>query len=171
MSSLIERGGLSVGATDETPGPVNVGQPSQRWLSEVILDTLEDEGVANGRLDLTLIEAEDMAALNAEQMGHDGPTDVLSFPLDADEPDVDPGDGPVRHLGDLVICPSVAVGQAPDHAGTVEAEFALLTIHGVLHVLGHDHAHPDEELRMIEHETRHLARYGFAHPGRQSSVR
>ena len=51
-----------------------------------------------------------------------------------------------------MICPSVAVAQAPSHAGTVDDELALLVVHGVLHVLGHDHQHPDEMARMRARE-------------------
>jgi probable rRNA maturation factor len=68
-----------------------------------------------------------------------------------DRPPPDPGDLPLL-LGDVVICPSVAVAQAPSHAGTVDDELALLVVHGVLHVLGHDHQHPDEMARMRARE-------------------
>ena len=88
-----------------------------------------------------------------------GPTDVLAFPIDGELVEVDDGVRPAAPwprspaarsgdlpllLGDVVICPSVAVAQAPSHAGTVDDELALLVVHGVLHVLGHDHADPDE---------------------------
>src|SRR3546814_12582280 len=95
-------------------------------------------------------------------MGADGPTDVLSFPID--DP-IDPGrwpdsgsTGPDREppevqdlpmlLGDVVICPAVAARQAPEHAGSYDDEIALLVVHGVLHVLGLDHAEPAEEAAM-----------------------
>ncbi len=171
MTADREREGLSVGFGDESSPDDGSGEdgfadrPSQ--ICDIVLDTLEGEGVQFGHIDVTLIDAEEMAALNVEHMGHVGPTDVLSFPMDADEPDVDPGDGPVRHLGDIVICPSVATTQAPDHAGSVDAEFTLLTIHGVLHILGHDHAEPDETAVMVARERHHLARYGLDHPGAQ----
>jgi probable rRNA maturation factor len=95
----------------------------------------------HGELSLTFVDSEEMAALNAEFMGHEGPTDVLSFPLDADlEPDPSsaPGVIPVL-LGDVVICPEVASQAASGHAGTLIDEIALLVVHGILHVLGHDH--------------------------------
>jgi probable rRNA maturation factor len=111
-----------------------------------------------------------MAELNQQALGKSGPTDVLSFPLDSGD-DVwdllpDEGDEPLPILlGDVVLCPPVARRQAPEHAGTVEAELTLLVIHGVLHVLGHDHAEADEAERMRDRERHHLARYGFDHPG------
>ena len=75
-------------------------------------------------------------------------TDVLSFPLDDDEPQ--PG-VPVL-LGDVVVCPAVAADQASSHAGTLDDELALLVVHGVLHVLGHDHAEPAETATMRARE-------------------
>ena len=59
-------------------------------------------------------------------------------------------------LGDVVVCPEVAAAQAASHAGTLDDELALLVVHGVLHVLGHDHAEPDERARMQEQELHHL---------------
>ena len=79
---------------------------------------------------------------------------MLSFPLDAttcdrrrrcDRP---PPTGVPVLLGDVVVCPAVAADQAPTHAGTLDDELALLVVHGVLHVLGHDHAEPDEAALM-----------------------
>lgn len=166
MTSHHERAGLSVDAIDQTTVPSAEATPSPATIAEIVLDTLVDEGVAHGHLDLMLVDPDEMESMNVEHMGHDGPTDVLSFPMDADEPDVDPGDGPARHLGDLVLCPSVAVAQASDHAGTVDAEFTLLAVHGVLHILGHDHAEPDETKRMVDREVLHLKRHGLTHPER-----
>jgi probable rRNA maturation factor len=65
-------------------------------------------------------------------------------------------------LGDVVVCPAVAARQAPKHAGTYDDELALLVVHGVLHVLGHDHAEPDETVAMRARERDLLAR--FHHP-------
>ncbi|MEZ5228665.1 MAG: rRNA maturation RNase YbeY [Acidimicrobiales bacterium] len=107
---------------------------------------LSGEGVPQGRIDLHLVDADTITELNVEHMGASGPTDVLSFPLD-DDPFALPDDEP-SIIGDLVLCPSVAVAQAPEHAGTVDAELALLVIHGVLHLLGHDHAELDETIDM-----------------------
>jgi probable rRNA maturation factor len=95
----------------------------------------------HGELSLTFVDTTEMAALNSEFMGHEGPTDVLSFPLDADLDPQDLSEGgliPVL-LGDVVICPEVASQAAQTHAGTVVDEIALLVVHGILHVLGHDH--------------------------------
>ncbi len=94
-----------------------------------------------------------MAALNREHMGHEGPTDVLSFPIDGTDA------GPDGLLGDVVVCPAVARRNAPDHAGTYDDELALLVVHGVLHVLGHDHADADDAEAMRAREVDLLARF------------
>lgn len=142
-------------------------------LGQIALNTLQRQGVTNGQIDLILIDRDEMASLNHAHMGQDGPTDVLSFPLDlplseaalsdAALSEAARGHGPV-HLGDIVISPVVARAQAATHAGTNEAEFALLTIHGVLHILGHDHAELDETLVMQALERDVMASLGFEHP-------
>ena len=66
-------------------------------------------------------------------------------------------------LGDVVVCPEVAAAQAPEHAGTLDDELALLVVHGVLHVLGHDHAELDEATTMRERERAHLEAHHWAH--------
>ena len=92
-------------------------------------------------------------------MGKDAPTDVLSFPLDED---TTPG-VPVL-LGDVVVCPSVAAEQAHSHAGTLDDELALLVVHGILHVVGHDHAESHEASEMRARELEHLQRHHWRGP-------
>ncbi|MEL6986005.1 MAG: rRNA maturation RNase YbeY, partial [Actinomycetota bacterium] len=70
---------------------------------------------------------------------------------------------------DIVICPEVARRQAPEHCGSIEAELALLVIHGVLHILGHDHAEPEETAVMQARERHHLGLLGHRHPGPQAA--
>lgn len=133
-----------------------------RWQT-LARRVLEAEGVRGGtELSIFFVSSSDIAELNAEHMGVDGPTDVLSFPIDGgavvevdsgggtrgpDRPDPDRSDLPVL-LGDVVICPEVARDQAPTHAGTLDDELALLVVHGVLHVLGWDHATAQQEFEM-----------------------
>ena len=151
--------------------PARAGTPGVDELADLARTVLIGEGVAAGHLDLILVDPEPMAELNQEHLGHQGPTDVLSFPLDGPDQALGAAVGgppmpsaPPAHLGDVVVCPAVAVEQAPNHAGTVEAELALLVIHGVLHVLGHDHAEPAETELMQSRERHHLAQLGFEHP-------
>ncbi len=168
---------LEVEAHDET---IEATVDLARW-QEVARTTLaveldpRGEAGSGGRLDLIFVDPDTMAELNREHMGADYPTDVLAFPLDGADDDVDlvfpalpdSGDGagaPIRHLGDVVVCPEVARAQAAEHCGNEEAELTLLVVHGVLHVLGHDHADDGERLVMQGRERLHLGRYGYAHP-------
>jgi probable rRNA maturation factor len=145
-----------------------------RW-SDLVSQVLIAEGVrGNTELSVLFVDEDSIAALNERFMGKDGPTDVLAFPIDAAEVDVvggpvpstvapdrspaDPGDMPLL-LGDVVVCPAVAARQAADHAGTLVDELALLVVHGVLHVLGHDHAEPDESAVMRRRERELLEAY------------
>lgn len=133
-------------------------------LCELAAQVLAEEGAPAGQLDLHLVDRATMRELNRTHMQTDEPTDVLAFPLDPDE--LDPfgaGDRPAL-LGDVVMCPAVAFAQAPGHSGSFEAEMALLTIHGTLHVLGHDHGETDERLAMQARERHHLERLDLTHP-------
>ncbi len=161
---------LEVFGLDETAS----GFVALDGLVEVARLTLVGEGVDHGRLDLVAVDEAEMAQLNQTHMGHQGPTDVLAFPLDGE---LGPGTGsafdsggdlPI-HLGDVVVCPEVARRQAPEHCGTEEAELTLLVVHGVLHVLGHDHREPDETARMRARERHHLSSFGYRHPEPDSS--
>jgi probable rRNA maturation factor len=145
------------GDTDSPEVVVDV----ERW-QRLAMDVLADSGTI-GELTLSFVDSEDIAELNLEHMGKSGPTDVLSFPMD-DEPI----DGIPTLLGDVVISPAVAAGQFAEHAGTLDDELALLVVHGILHVLGHDHAEPVETERMRARELDLLERFhwrGDAPPG------
>ncbi len=131
-------------------------------LGALATETLIAEGVSGGvELTLTFVDEAAMAALNAEHMGEDGPTDVLAFPLD--DPHEDRPVGMVALLGDVVICPSVAARYATENGRTLTQELSLLVVHGVLHVLGYDHAEPEEADRMRWQELVHLR--AFVDPG------
>lgn len=112
-----------------------------------------------GELTLTFVDRDEITALNAEHMDTTGPTDVLSFPLDpwGDDP------GPTL-IGDVVICPDVAAEAAPDHAGTLDDELALLIVHGVLHVLGHDHVDREQTRLMRARELELLCTHHWRGP-------
>jgi probable rRNA maturation factor len=96
-------------------------------------------------LSITLVNEDEMEKLHIEWMDLPGPTDVLSFPMDELKP-FSAADGP-GIIGDIVLCPEFAAKQAKS---SVEAELALLTIHGVLHLLGFDHAEKIEEKEMFD---------------------
>lgn len=102
-------------------------------------------------LSMVLLESSAMADLHMRWMDLPGPTDVMSFPMDELEPGGRPDSaepGPSM-LGDVVLCPQFAAEQAAAAGHDVEHELALLTVHGVLHLLGYDHAEPAEEKEMF----------------------
>jgi probable rRNA maturation factor len=144
-----------------------------RWV-DLAHAALLDSGVrGEAELSLLFVGEPVMAELNKRYMDKDGPTDVLAFPID--DP-IDSGrwpdsgsTGPDREppelselpmlLGDVVVCPAVAARQAPEHAGSFDDELALLVVHGVLHVLGMDHAEPEEAAAMQARERELLDRH------------
>lgn len=145
----------------------SIAVDAERWAA-LAGAVLAAEGVAgNAELSVLFVDDEEMAVLNEQFMGATGPTDVLAFPIDAtdvevlsvpalsrsgpDRAPIDRGDLPLL-LGDVVICPTVAERQCAEHAGTLDDELALLVVHGVLHVLGHDHAEPADAARMRDRE-------------------
>jgi len=118
-----------------------------RRQGEFLLERLHLD--PDAELSIALVDEDEMTRLHVEWMGEPGPTDVLSFPMD----DLTPGDpgGPrlTGVLGDVVICPQVAVRQAQAVGHGVSDEISLLLTHGVLHLLGYDHGEPDEHERMF----------------------
>jgi probable rRNA maturation factor len=108
---------------------------------------------------LKLVDEPTITEFNERYLGHEGPTDVLSFPMDELRPgsgdDLDEG----GILGDMLLCPQYAAGQAPSFSRSVDDEMHLLTIHGILHLLGYDHAEPDEEQVMFALQARLLAEW------------
>src|SRR3982750_4935060 len=103
-------------------------------------------------LSVLLVDIDYMAELNHRWMGSDGPTDVLAFPMDEGSVDHGPGEGGTGEpalLGDIVLCPEVAAKQAAAAGHATIDELALLTVHGTLHLLGYDHAEPEEEREMF----------------------
>lgn len=166
LSVALGRTGVAANLHDEC-GSVGASiDPSVAGeLERAVVTVLDGEGIHTGTVDLFFVDTEQIAELNGVHLGHDGPTDVLSFPLD--DPSEADGFGFVPHLGDVVICPAIAAHQAPDHAGDLRAEVLLLAIHGTLHLLGHDHAATDERVAMQALEARYLKAFGVDHPGDQ----
>ena len=127
-----------------------------RW-AELAAAVLRDEGAGSGELGLRFVDPEPMADLNLAHMGSPGPTDVLAFPIDSGDGDRNgAGPAPPRLHGDVVVCPSYAAAQAP---GDPADELALLVVHGVLHVLGYDHAVETDAAVMGARERRLLDAY------------
>lgn len=108
---------------------------------------------------ITAVDEDTIAELNAKWMEKEGPTDVLAFPMDELRPgkvNEEPEEGV---LGDLVLCPAVAARQAEAAGHTTVDELDLLTVHGILHLLGYDHAEPEEHREMFALQARLLGEW------------
>ena len=110
-------------------------------------------------LSIILVDEEAMEKLHIEWMDIPGATDVLSFPMDELRPGVPGRVTPAGVLGDIVLCPQVAAEQAQTAGHSMQEELLLLTTHGVLHLLGYDHAEPEEEREMFGLQRELLSSY------------
>jgi probable rRNA maturation factor len=131
--------------------------PTSAWLRGVIKKALVSEDASpSSEVSVLITGQERVHELNRTYLDEDRPTDVLSFPMlppEADETGfIPPPDGQV-HLGEVIISLPQAEQQARERGHSARHEIALLTIHGVLHLLGHDHANPDQEREMRRRET------------------
>lgn len=141
------------------------------------LDVSEDELISVARfvigklnvnpgaeLSMVLLDTTAMADLHMRWMDLPGPTDVMSFPMDELEPGGRPDapePGPSM-LGDIVLCPEFAAEQAAAAGHSLGHELALLTVHGVLHLLGYDHAEPEQEREMFGLQNKLLTQWQAA---------
>jgi probable rRNA maturation factor len=159
-------------ANEQADHPVD--EPALARLARLVMDA---EGVEESEVSLLLVNRAVMSDLNGRYMGEDGPTDVLAFPIDGPSPASGPPEGPVGPrgfasdrlagaedddldladeedddapwlLGDVVLCPAYAAEQARQAGQSLDAELELLTVHGILHLCGFDHAEPQEEHAM-----------------------
>jgi probable rRNA maturation factor len=120
------------------------GQVQEAVLKRAANETLKHEGTAlDTELTIVITEDTNLQRLNQQFLGIDEPTDVLSFPSG----DIDPDSGE-SYLGDILISYPRARAQAESAGHPVEAEVQLLVVHGVLHLLGYDHADPEGKKRM-----------------------
>jgi probable rRNA maturation factor len=136
---------------------VEVDEAALASLARHVLDGMRVHPLAE--LSVLLVDEPAMTELHMRWMGEPGPTDVLAFPMDeirppqpggthADHAGADPPDIPGL-LGDVVICPQVAEAQAVAARHDIGDEISLLCTHGILHLLGFDHAEPEEHATMF----------------------
>lgn len=137
---------------------ISVDEVALQRLSQYALDSLHVH--PDAELAIVLVDEGAMEQLHLQWMDEPGPTDVLSFPMDELRPGTEESLTPAGLLGDIVICPQVAVAQAETAGHSPLEEMLLLTTHGILHLLGFDHAEPDEEKEMFGIQREILA--GFA---------
>jgi probable rRNA maturation factor len=157
------------GANEQSDLDVDVSRYVR--LARMVLEA--ERVVPEVEMSLLFVDEPTIAELNERFLGYEGPTDVLSFPMEDELPPAgrqpdqggrgpgspsDPGDPPTV-LGDVVVCPSVASRQAAERGGALDDELALLVVHGVLHLLNYDHAEPAETAVMQKRERELLARF------------
>ena len=116
-------------------------------LSRFVMDRMRVHPQAE--LCIKAVDEATIAGLNEKWMEKEGPTDVLAFPMDELRPGLVNEELEEGMLGDLVLCPEVAERQAVTAGHSTEAEIELLTVHGILHLLGYDHAEPEEHKEMF----------------------
>jgi len=152
--------GAAVGETDAMAIEVNneanheVDEAEFAALARYVLDELHVHPQAE--LAIIFVDTPTMTDLNKRWMDEDGPTDVLSFPMDELRPGTAAQPTPAGLLGDVVLCPAVAAQQARQAGHSTSEELLLLTTHGILHLLGFDHAEPEEEKEMFSLQRRLL---------------
>lgn len=131
----------------------------RRWATEALAEAGEARAV---EITVRLVDEDEGRTLNREYRERDYATNVLSFPSEL--PDFLRAQLPVLPLGDLVICAPVVAREAAEQGKAAAAHWAHLTVHGVLHLLGHDHVDDDEAEAMEAMEVAVLARLGIDNP-------
>jgi len=142
---------------------VDVDTHALERLARHVLDEMKVHPLVE--LSIRLVTVDTMTSYHERFMNEPGPTDVLAFPMDElhdHRDDDDDDDAPPTLLGDVVLCPEVAERQAVHAGHTTEAELHLLCAHGVLHLLGYDHADQVEEREMFSVQTRLLDSWATA---------
>ncbi|MDG1310746.1 MAG: rRNA maturation RNase YbeY [Porticoccaceae bacterium] len=135
--------------SEETPEEDSM----QHWASAALRDERH-----TAELSVRIVDEQESATLNQQYRGKSGSTNILSFPFDAVTPE------PLPILGDLVICAPVVIREAVEQNKPVEAHWAHMCVHGVLHLLGYDHVGDRDAEVMETLETEILLGLGFPAP-------
>jgi probable rRNA maturation factor len=136
---------VSIEVNNESAVPVD--EAALQRLAAYALNALNVH--PDAELAILLVDEAAMEQLHVQWMDEPGPTDVLSFPMDELRPGTEDMPTPPGLLGDVVLCPQVAQAQAETAGHGLMDELLMLTTHGILHLLGFDHAEPDEEREMF----------------------
>jgi probable rRNA maturation factor len=152
---------VSIEVLNESGDDVPVKDLSR--LSRFVMDRMRVHPQAE--LCIKLVDEATIAELNEQWMEKEGPTDVLAFPMDELRPGLVTEEPDEGVLGDLVLCPVVAARQAQEAGHGTADEIDLLTVHGILHLLGYDHAEPEEHREMFALQARLLAEWQGARRG------
>ena len=151
---------MSIEVLNESGAEVDAHELSR--LSRFVLDRMRVHPLAE--LCIKLVDEATIAELNEQWMEKEGPTDVLAFPMDELRPGLVTEEPEEGVLGDLVLCPAVAERQASEAGHPARDEVELLTVHGILHLLGYDHAEPEEHREMFGLQDRLLVDWRSARP-------
>jgi probable rRNA maturation factor len=136
-------------ASEEAPDPQSI----ERWIGAAIGDQREST-----ELSVRIVDAEEGKALNEQFRGSTGATNVLSFPFENESPQ------PLPLIGDIVICAPVVAKEAREQNKALNAHWAHMIIHGVLHLLGYDHQNENDANLMESLETKIMQGLGFPPP-------
>src|SRR3954467_11341511 len=136
---------------------VEIDELRTQRLARFVMDRMRVHPLAE--LCVTAADEDTIAELNQRWMEKDGPTDVLAFPMDELRPGLVNEEPEEGVLGDLVLCVGVAERQARGGGARTEDEVDLLTVHGILHLLGYDHAEPEEHQEMFGLQARLLGEW------------
>ena len=152
---------MSIEVLNESGTEVDAHELSR--LSRFVMDRMRVHPLAE--LCIKIVDEATIARLNEQWMDKEGPTDVLAFPMDELRPGLVNDEPEEGVLGDLVLCPAVAERQGEAAGHGTEAEIELLTVHGILHLLGYDHAEPEEHAEMFGLQARLLAEWQSVRTG------
>jgi probable rRNA maturation factor len=152
---------MSIEILNESGADVDVKELSR--LARFVIDRMRVHPQAE--LCIKLVDEATIAELNRQWMDKEGPTDVLAFPMDELRPGLVNEEPEEGVLGDLVLCHAVAKRQAKTAGHATADEVDLLTVHGILHLLGYDHAEPEEHREMFGLQARLLAEWQGARRG------
>ena len=139
----------SASSSEDAPDDQNI----KRWVSAAL-----DSKTGDTELSVRIVDEDEGKALNETYRGASGPTNVLSFPFDEKTPE------PLPLIGDIVVCAPVVVREAKQQNKALNAHWAHMIIHGVLHLLGYDHQNDSEAAIMEALETEIMQKLGFPPP-------
>ncbi len=145
---------LEMAVSEQLPSGVYVpdAERCRQWVQAALED--DDDCIAS----VQIVTVDEMQQLNRDYRGKDAPTNVLSFTMQV------PAEVGLNLLGDLVLCAEVIAHEAAAQHKTLDAHWAHMLVHGMLHLQGHDHVEDDEAARMEAREIAILRRLGFDNP-------